>query len=129
MILEYAVLGRGKPLVILHGLLGSSENWNGTGSRLGAFYTVYVPDARNHGRSPHTEEMNFPSMAGDVLEFMDAAGLASCFLLGHSMGGKTAMEVALQAPDRVNRLIVADMGPARHEAHFSDVLSALDGYD
>jgi pimeloyl-ACP methyl ester carboxylesterase len=87
--------------------------------------TVYAVDQRNHGRSPHTERMDYPSMAADVRDFADQHGLESVTLLGHSMGGKTAMQTALSYPDLVDRLIVVDMAPTAYPPHHEDLLAAL----
>lgn len=99
------------PLLLLHGLLGSSRNWQTTGRDLAARYHVLAIDARNHGRSPHAPEMTVASMVEDTLHFMDAQGLARATFVGHSMGGKTAMLLACRHPKRVERLIVVDVAP------------------
>jgi pimeloyl-ACP methyl ester carboxylesterase len=116
----------GPPLLILHGLLGANGNWH-TLSRT-AFQdvaTVYAVDQRNHGRSPHTDRIDYPSMAADVKDFVDRHGLDSAHLLGHSMGGKTAMQTALTYPDVVDRVIVVDMAPREYEPRHTDLLNAL----
>lgn len=116
----------GAPLIILHGLLGANGNWH-TLSRT-AFQevaTVYAVDQRNHGRSPHTEHMDYPSMARDLHSFIDQHGLAPAALLGHSMGGKTAMQTALTFPEQVDRLIVVDMAPKAYPPHHKELLDAL----
>ena len=105
-------IGHGPPLVILHGLLGSGTNWRTQARTLAESFTVYLMDARNHGRSEHSAVIDYPHMALDLLHFMDAQGLASCSLIGHSMGGKTCMHVALHHPQRVHQLIVVDIAPA-----------------
>ncbi len=99
------------PLVILHGMLGSSRNWQTAGRDLAARFHVLAPDLRNHGESPHTATMSYPEMLDDVLAWLDAQGLSRVNLLGHSMGGKVAMLLACQHPQRVARLIVADIAP------------------
>ena len=116
----------GPPLLILHGLLGANGNWH-TLSRT-AFRevaTVYAVDQRNHGRSPHTDRIDYPSMAADVRDFVDHHGLGATHLLGHSMGGKTAMQAALTYPDVVDRLIVVDMAPRAYAPRHTDLLDAL----
>jgi esterase len=116
----------GPPLLILHGLLGANGNWH-TLSRT-AFQdvaTVYAVDQRNHGRSPHTDRLDYPSMAADVRDFLDRHGLGAAHLLGHSMGGKTAMQAALTYPDVVDRLIVVDMAPREYAPRHTDLLDAL----
>jgi pimeloyl-ACP methyl ester carboxylesterase len=99
------------PLIVLHGLLGSSRNWQSTGADLAARYHVHALDLRNHGRSPHASEMSFAAMAADVLGWMDANGITRTALMGHSMGGKVAMLVACCHPEPVERLVVVDVAP------------------
>lgn len=117
--------GAGKPpLIILHGILGSSRNWQTAGRDLAANFHVSALDLRNHGASQHAEEMSYPAMVEDVLAWMDAQGIARATVLGHSMGGKVAMLLACRRPERVERLIVVDMAPkdyfwAAHRAEFA----------
>jgi len=99
------------PLVVLHGMLGSSRNWQAAGRDLAARYRVFAPDLRNHGGSPHSDEMTFEAMVGDVLAWMDSHALERVALLGHSMGGKVAMALACRHPERVQRLILVDIAP------------------
>ena len=116
----------GPPLIILHGLLGGHGNWH-TLSRT-AFRQVarvYAVDQRNHGRSPHADRMDYPRMAADLRTFIDRHDLAPATLLGHSMGGKTAMQTALSHPGRVNALIVVDMAPKAYPPHHADLMDAL----
>jgi pimeloyl-ACP methyl ester carboxylesterase len=104
--------GSGRPpLVLVHGFLGSSRNWQTAGTELAAQYHVMAVDLRNHGRSPHAPEMTYAAMLGDLLEWMDACGLARVTLLGHSMGGKLAMKLACDHPGRIERLVVVDIAP------------------
>jgi Predicted hydrolases or acyltransferases (alpha/beta hydrolase superfamily) len=116
----------GPPLIILHGLLGAHGNWH-TLSRT-AFRQVaqvYAVDQRNHGRSPHADRIDYPSMAADLRAFINRHALAPATLLGHSMGGKTAMQTALSFPDRVDALIVVDMAPKAYPPHHTDLMEAL----
>jgi esterase len=106
---------KGDPLLVLHGLFGSLGNLGWQSRELSKDFAVTGLDLRNHGASPHSDIMTYPSMAQDVLEYMDDNGIDSSHLLGHSMGGKVAMQVALMAPERVNRLVVADIAPVRYE--------------
>jgi esterase len=99
------------PRVILHGMLGSSRNWLTAGRDLAAGRRVYALDLRNHGLSPHSDEMSYGAMAADVLAWLDARGIASAELIGHSMGGKVAMLLACHQPERVSRLVVVDIAP------------------
>jgi len=103
------------PLIVLHGLLGSSRNWQSTGADLSKRYHVLALDLRNHGRSPHAEEMTFSAMAEDVLGWMDAQGIARTTLMGHSLGGKVAMLIACRHPERIERLVVVDVAPKDYE--------------
>lgn len=125
--LQYEAFGEEQalPLVILHGFLASSRNWRQIAKRLSSHFRVYVPDQRNHGVSPHAEAMDYPLMADDLAAFMDRHGLVSAHLLGHSMGGKTAMWFALNYPDRVSRLLVADIAPVVYQHSFDHIIEAL----
>lgn len=110
--------GDGKPpLLILHGLLGSSRNWQTAGAELAAQWHVHALDLRNHGRSPHDERMDYDAMVGDVLAWMDAHGFPTADLIGHSMGGKVAMVLACRHPERVSRLVVVDIAPKDYLSH------------
>lgn len=106
--------GTGKPLIIIHGLYGSSDNWFSISKKLAPFYTVYSIDQRNHGRSPHHPDNSYPSMADDLLEFFERHKIDSATLLGHSMGGKTAMLFAAHHPEKTDKLIVADIAPKNY---------------
>ncbi|HVN48509.1 MAG TPA: alpha/beta fold hydrolase [Bacteroidota bacterium] len=116
-------------LIILHGLFGSSDNWHSLGKIFGEQFYTLIPDARNHGRSPHQDEFNYQVMANDVVEFIHQQHCASVFLIGHSMGGKTAMLTALQNPELIDKLLIADMAlrayPPEHEKIF-EALHAID---
>ncbi|MBE0437486.1 MAG: alpha/beta fold hydrolase [Methylomicrobium sp.] len=114
------------PMVILHGFLASSRNWRQIAKRLSQRFRVYVPDQRNHGASPHFERMDYPLMAADLATFMDRLNLESATLLGHSMGGKTAMWFALNYPERVSRLLVVDIAPVAYQHNFDRIIEALD---
>ena len=113
------------PLIILHGFFASSRNWRLVAQRLAARFHVYAPDMRNHGASPHHPLMDYLSMTDDVLRFMDERGLETACLLGHSMGGKIAMCLALTNPHRVAKLIVADIAPVSYTHSFDNTVSAL----
>jgi pimeloyl-ACP methyl ester carboxylesterase len=118
------------PLLILHGFLGSGGNWSTLArTRFSGLRDVYALDARNHGRSPHTDAFSYALMAADVVAFLDANGLQQADVLGHSMGGKTAMTLALAHPDRVRSLIVADMAPRAYPPGHHELLAALSGLD
>lgn len=111
MQLFYQKLGSGHPLIILHGLYGSGENWLTVGKALAGMSEVILVDQRNHGSSPHSDTMNYQSLAADLKELMDTLGIKQAAILGHSMGGKAAMWFATQYPGRVSRLIIADISP------------------
>jgi esterase len=113
------------PLIILHGFLASSRNWRQVAQRLADKFHVYVPDLRNHGASPHHPLMDYPAMAADLLRFIDERGLETASLLGHSMGGKVAMWLALTSPNKVNKLIVADIAPVSYKHSFDNTVLAL----
>lgn len=117
--------GGGPPLVILHGLFGAARNWGAIGKRLAARHRVLAMDLRNHGASPRAAEMDYASMAGDVAETMEGAGAAPAMLLGHSMGGKTAMAVALGRPELVARLLVADIAPVPYPPRQGRIVAAM----
>jgi len=117
--------GQGPALVILHGLFGTGDNWRTLALRWAPNFTVYAVDQRNHGLSPHSDTFDLPSMAADLLELLDDNGLATATVIGHSMGGKVAMQAALQHPDRITRLIVADMAPKAYPPGHSDLIAAL----
>jgi len=130
MQLHFKQLGRGEPLILLHGLFGSSDNWLGVASKLAQNFHLFLVDLRNHGQSPHSDETSFSLMAADVVEFMDAQKLDRANVLGHSLGGKTAMQLALDFPSRAEKLIVVDIAlraysPSEHEKIFQALL-ALD---
>ncbi len=115
----------GAPLIILHGLYGNGSNLAYHARQLADEFAVYTFDARNHGQSPHVASMSLREMAGDVVETMQAIGLESAHLLGHSLGGKTAMLVALDKPDLVKSLVVIDIAPVAYHRQDDDVLTAL----
>lgn len=113
------------PLLIVHGFLAAARNWRSVAKRLAEKQHVYVLDMRNHGSSPHAEVLDYPSMAGDLLAFMDAHNIACAHLLGHSMGGKAVMWFALHYPERVAGLMVADIAPVSYQHSFDDLVDAL----
>lgn len=110
------------PLIILHGLFGSARNWQSIARQLSDRYTVYALDLRNHGSSPHDEVMDYPAMSADVIEFIDQHKLQNSIVLGHSLGGKVAMQLALSEPDKLSKLIVVDIAPVRYTHNFDEVL-------
>ncbi|MBF0286816.1 MAG: alpha/beta fold hydrolase [SAR324 cluster bacterium] len=127
--LAYREFGSGAPIIILHGLMGSKKNWWSIAKKLSDSYHVFTLDARNHGDSPHAGTMSYEEMAQDVVEFMDRRHLEKPFLLGHSMGGKTAMVLALKYPLRVEQLIVADVAPVTYSNNYHALLHILQTVD
>ncbi len=117
------------PLVILHGLFGSLDNWAGQSSTLAELYQVWALDLRNHGRSGWDSDTSYAAMSEDLLQFIDAQGFDRILLLGHSMGGKVAMQFALDHPQRVEKLIVVDIAPVLYPPHHNEVFAGLNSVD
>ena len=111
VVLKFKKTGHGTPLVILHGLYGSSDNWITIGRRLEDRFTIYIPDLRNHGHSPHATTHTFQDMVDDLVKFFTDHHIEKAIVMGHSMGGKVAMMFAAEYPEFVTRLIVADIAP------------------
>ena len=118
MQLYHRLLGENnaKPLIILHGLYGSSDNWLNIGKHLSELYKVYLIDLRNHGNSPHSEKHNYYLMRDDLFEFMEEKAISKASIIGHSMGGKTAIYFALEYPEKVEKLIVVDIAPGSYKS-------------
>jgi esterase len=129
MNLHFETVGDGPPLIILHGLLGSADNWRAMSRRLGAHYRVFAVDLRNHGRSPHSDVFDYDVMVADLREFIAQQALGRIMLLGHSMGGKVAMQFALDYPERVDRLVIVDIAPKPYELSQRDLLETLRSLD
>lgn len=120
-----SVTGQGSPALVLHGLFGSGTNWRTIARRLESRLECHLVDLRNHGRSPHAPGMAYPTLAADVLAYLDGHGMDRAGFIGHSMGGKAAMTAALLAPERVRWLIVADIAPAPSPSDHRPILEAL----
>ncbi len=116
MQLNFRKFGHKPPLVIAHGLFGSASNWQSIAKRLCDDYQVFAVDLRNHGQSPHDDDMSYQAMAADLLEFIDTHCGGHAALVGHSMGGKAAMAAALLGPEQVDRLGVVDIAPVNYES-------------
>ncbi|MCW3086330.1 MAG: Alpha/beta hydrolase [Bacteroidetes bacterium] len=130
MKLHFRKYGQGQPLIILHGLFGQSDNWNSLAKQFGENgFEVYAVDQRNHGLSPHSDEWDYQVMSDDLHELITDNNLTNVILLGHSMGGKTAMQYTLQHPDMVDKLIVADIAPKYYPPQHGDVVKALKAID
>ncbi len=128
--LHYREYGAGEDaIVLLHGLFGSSANWGAVARELSVRHRVVVPDLRNHGRSPHVDEMGYPAMAADVAALCDALGLDAPLIVGHSMGGKVAMCLALTRPQRVRGLGVVDIAPVAYDHDFGAILDGFGAVD
>lgn len=123
--LAYREYGAGKPLLILHGLFGSGMNWRSIAKGLAARYRVVAPDLRDHGDSPHTDAMEYALLAQDVLALLASQRLTPAAVMGHSMGGKVAMVLALNHPHAVERLIVVDIAPVVYRHDYRGILDAL----
>lgn len=129
MQLHYQTLGQGQPLIFLHGLFGSGNNWGTVAKHFSQHYQVICVDLRNHGSSPHSTSQSYANMADDLLELCDTLSLERIHLLGHSLGGKVAMQFTTQHPDRVDKLIVVDMAMRAYadaHTHLIDAMMAID---
>ncbi|GJM31599.1 MAG: alpha/beta hydrolase [Saprospiraceae bacterium] len=125
MDLNFKEFGQGDPIIILHGMFGTLDNWQTIGKQLAEHYTVFLIDQRNHGRSPHTDSINYPALAEDLGAFMEAHWIYKTHLIGHSMGGKTAMQFATSYPDLVDKLVVVDIAPKQYEGGHREIIDAL----
>lgn len=129
MQLHFKQLGQGAPLVLLHGLFGQADNWLGVAPKLAEKFHVFIPDLRNHGQSPHDSEMTYPLMAADVEEFFVAHHLQKAHVIGHSMGGKAAMQFALDFAQRIEKLVIVDIAPRSYPPSHVSIFKALLGLD
>jgi len=130
MKLHSQIFGTGRPFVILHGFLGMGDNWKTLGTRWAEDgYEIHLLDQRNHGRSFHSDAFSYEIMAEDLKKYCEENNLNKIVLLGHSMGGKVAMQFAVTYPEKVSKLIVADIGPKAYPPHHQDILKALSQLD
>jgi len=129
MKLNYRKLGAGQPFIILHGLFGLSDNWQTIGKQLSEQFEVFLVDLRNHGLSPHSEEWNYKVMSEDVYELIHDNNLNHVILMGHSMGGKTAMQFSSVYEELLDKLIVVDIAPKKYAETQEDVVKALTSVD
>lgn len=129
MKLHYRELGEGKPFVILHGLFGFSDNWQTHAKKLASYFRVILVDLRNHGHSDWSDDFSYDLMVSDLKELFDDLQLENVVLLGHSMGGKTAMLFAQKFPDLLEKLIVVDMGVKAYPMHHDHILEGLNSID
>lgn len=125
MQLNFKKVGEGEPLIILHGLFGSLDNWMTLAKKLGENFEVFIIDARNHGQSPHSSEFNYDVMADDLYAFLMQHNIVNPIVLGHSMGGKTAMQFAVNYPNKLAKLIVVDIAPKAYPVHHRIILDGM----
>ena len=128
-LLHSIILGKGEPLLILHGLFGMSDNWKTLGMRFAEDYEVHLIDQRNHGRSFHAEDFSYELMVQDLLEYVSHYQLDQVNIIGHSMGGKTAMLFAVNYPEKVRKIIIADISPKFYPVHHQLIVGALEALD
>ncbi|MEX2484018.1 MAG: alpha/beta fold hydrolase [Brumimicrobium sp.] len=129
MKLNYKKFGEGQPLIILHGLFGSLDNWQTHGKKLAEYFEVYLVDQRNHGESEWSNSFNYDVLADDLNEFIEDHNLKDVILIGHSMGGKTIMRFAQIYPDNIEKLIVVDMGVKTYPIHHDGIIKGLKSID
>ena len=127
--LEAGEANGGTPLLVLHGLFGSARNWQTLARRFAETHRVYALDLRNHGGAPWADGMSYPEMADDILRFLDDRGFARAAVVGHSMGGKAAMTLALTHPERVERLVVVDIAPVAYTHTHAPFVAAMKAAD
>ncbi|MDP2424564.1 MAG: alpha/beta fold hydrolase [Bacteroidales bacterium] len=131
MELFFRKYGTGQPVIILHGLFGISDNWVAHAKRLAKEYEVFIPDQRNHGHSPHSSTFNYYALTEDLLGFMNQNQLTKAILIGHSMGGKVAMNFALEYPFMVPKLVVVDISPRAYPVSsiHQNIIAAMNSVD
>ncbi|MEL6389434.1 MAG: alpha/beta fold hydrolase [Bacteroidota bacterium] len=123
--LHHRIYGKGQPIVILHGLFGMLDNWQSFAKKLSDRYQVIAVDQRNHGRSPRYDEFNYPALAQDLADLLDHLGIETASVLGHSMGGKSAIQFAIDHSDRVDRLVVVDISTRHYPGGHHDIFDAV----
>jgi len=130
MKLHYRIVGEeGFPLVILHGLFGFSDNWQTHAKKLSSYFKVILVDLRNHGHSPWSDDFSYQLMVEDVSELLSSLKIQKCILLGHSMGGKVAMHFAQKYPEKLEKLIVVDIGIKSYPMHHQHILEGIHAID
>lgn len=118
-----------KHLLILHGLFGQADNFATLAKQFAEFYTVHAMDLRNHGRSFHSDDMSFDAMSEDILNYLNHHRIETCYLLGHSLGGRSVIEFSYKHPEKIDKLIVADMAPKAYPPHHQSILKALNSVE
>jgi pimeloyl-ACP methyl ester carboxylesterase len=129
MLLHYKELGEGKPLVILHGLFGTSDNWQTHAKKLGEYYRVIVVDQRNHGHSPWSEDFTYEHLADDLERLIIHLEIDQFTLIGHSMGGKTAMYYSQKYPTRLEKMVIVDIGIKKYPMHHNEIIKGIKSLD
>ena len=129
MKLAFRKLGAGKPLFILHGLFGFADNWQTVGKHFAEHFTVYFIALRNHGQSPHSNDWSYEFMSEDIKELINDEKLDKINILGHSMGGKTAMYFTVKYPEKVEKLVVVDIGPKKYPITNQFVIDAIEQFN
>lgn len=127
--LNYKTYGQGYPIIILHGLFGSLDNWQTIAKRLAENYMVYTIDQRDHGRSPKTDDFSYALLSEDLYHFMEEHWIHEAHIIGHSMGGKTLMTFALEYPEKLKKGIVVDIGPQKYIGGHSEIMKAMSEVD
>jgi pimeloyl-ACP methyl ester carboxylesterase len=129
MLLNHKIFGSGEPLVILHGLFGSLDNWLTHAKKLSEYYQVILVDQRNHGHSDWSDEFNYDLLSNDLEELLEYLRIEKIILLGHSMGGKTAINFTQKYPEKISKLIVVDIGVKGYPMHHDQILKGLNSID
>ena len=129
MKLYHKTYGEGDPVIILHGLFGMSDNWVSFAKKLAADYMVILVDLRDHGRSPHTSEFSYPLIVEDIAQFMEDNWIYEASIIGHSLGGKAAMQFCIDYDDLVNKLVVVDIGPGEYSGGHELIFESLSSID
>lgn len=129
MKLHYREIGEGQPVVILHGLFGNSDNWQTHAKKLAEYFRVILVDQRNHGHSDWSVEFSYDLMSADLFELFESLDLKKVILIGHSMGGKTAIQFAQEHPSFIEKLIVIDIGVKQYPMHHAEILKGLHSID
>ena len=128
-ILHSTIKGEGKPLLILHGYFGMSDNWKTLGNQFSEDFEVHLIDQRNHGRSFHEDEFNYEALVEDLYNYIQHHQLDKVHIIGHSMGGKTAMLFAVTHPELLEKLIIVDISPRKYQPHHNAILAGLNSID
>ena len=129
MLLHYKEIGEGKPLIILHGLFGTSDNWQTHAKKLGEYYRVILVDQRNHGHSPWSEDFTYEFLADDLERLIIHLSINQFTLIGHSMGGKTAMYYSQKYPNRLEKMVIVDIGIKKYPMHHNEIIKGIKSID